>query len=108
VHVNNEWRQQKAKAKSRTSTAGHVREKEDANPYYSAFCTEQEPASLASKKFKCLRGKQELPIGIGPSFINCRLISIKFIQLKKKLPPTFNFFFPTKFLIVYIFLRFNN
>jgi len=29
VHVNNEWRLQKAKAESRTSTAGHVREKED-------------------------------------------------------------------------------
>ena len=60
VHVNNEWRLQKAKAESRTfwtiSTAGHVREKEDGNPfysafsYYSAFSTEQEPASLASKE----------------------------------------------------------
>jgi len=30
--------------------AGHVQEKEDGNPHYSAFSTEQEPASLASKK----------------------------------------------------------
>jgi len=35
---------------SQTSTAGHVQEKEDGDPYYSAFCTEQDPASLASKK----------------------------------------------------------
>jgi len=28
----------------------YFRKKEDGNPYYSAFSTEQEPASLASKK----------------------------------------------------------
>jgi len=50
VHVNNEWRLEKAKAESRASTAGNVWEKEDGNPYYSAFSKEQEPASLASKK----------------------------------------------------------
>jgi len=37
VSVNNEWRLQKAKAESMTfctiSTAGHVQEKEDGNPY---------------------------------------------------------------------------
>jgi len=31
--------------------AAHVWEKEDGNPYYSAFNTEQEPASLSSKKY---------------------------------------------------------
>jgi len=46
VHVNNEWRLQKAKAESRTLRAGHIREKEDGNPYYSAFSTEQEPARV--------------------------------------------------------------
>jgi len=49
VHVNNERRLQKAKTESRTSTAGHIREKEDGN-FYSVFCTQQAPASLASKK----------------------------------------------------------
>jgi len=29
---------------------GKKKEKEDGNPYYSAFSTEQEPASLTSKK----------------------------------------------------------
>jgi len=34
-----------------TPMAAHVWEKEDGNPYYSAFNTEQEPASLSSKKY---------------------------------------------------------
>jgi len=64
VHADNEWGLQKAKAEPRTLTAGHVREKKDGNPDHSAFSTEQEPTSLASKKKRptlCVHSVSEIP-----------------------------------------------
>jgi len=61
---------QKAKTESRTSTARHVQEKEDGNPYYSAFSTEQESANLTSKK------KDKISVNNDRSFIFIPLISL--------------------------------
>jgi len=58
----------KQKAESQKLTAGHVREKEDGNPYQSAFYTEQEPASLASKKkwlTLCVHAVSKITLSMG-------------------------------------------